>query len=95
MKIRENILLVQQAYGRINGANIHRGTATIQAYRNAIDLATDRRCRDRKMARAVVARAEAALRSFCGWSGGRCEPLMPRWGRTVPPGGRLEIGAAE
>jgi hypothetical protein len=21
-------------------------------------------------------------------------PLMPRWGRTVPPGGRLEIGAA-
>lgn len=65
MSIREDLLLVDRAYRRLTGANIHNGTATIQAYRNAIDLATDRRCRDKAGARAVLARCEAALRLFC------------------------------
>ncbi len=66
MRIREDLLLMDRAHRRLNGGNVHTGTATIQAYRNAIELATDRRCRDKAGARAVVARCETALRLFCG-----------------------------
>lgn len=65
MKTRENLLLVQTAYRRLNGANIHRGTAIIQAYRNAITLATDPRCRNKRSARVALATAEGELQRFC------------------------------
>lgn len=64
MNIREDLLLVDRAYRLLTGGNVHRGIATIQAYRNAIDLVKDPRCKDRSGARKMAARCEMALRQF-------------------------------
>lgn len=64
---RENILLVHRATTLINGANVHKGTAVLRAYQNAIDLASDLRCRNKRWAKRLVDTTEADLRKFCGW----------------------------
>jgi hypothetical protein len=63
--VSENLLLVHRAAGIVNGANVHRATALIRGYQNALDHANDARCQDRKKARQLVTRAENALRQFC------------------------------
>jgi hypothetical protein len=65
----ENLLLVHEAAGKMNGANVHRGTAVLRAYQNALDVLNDSRCRNRAAARRAVWAAELELRKFT--EGGR------------------------
>ena len=62
--VSEDMLLVHAFTSRMNGANVHRGTALLRSYQNALDLANDCRNSNRAQALATVARATEAMQRF-------------------------------
>jgi hypothetical protein len=63
--MRENLLRVHYAVGRMNGGNVHKGTAILRSYQNALELVNDPRNRKAQAdARRMVFAAEAELREF-------------------------------
>jgi hypothetical protein len=67
-RIREDLMLTYSASRLLTGATIHQGRALIAAYQNAIETASDRRCKglNKETARCHVIQCESALRSFAG-----------------------------
>lgn len=63
-EVRQSMGLVHSATRRVNGANIHKATALLAAYENAVDFARDPRCPDQAKAVEAFFRVQDAVQTF-------------------------------
>jgi hypothetical protein len=63
-RVSEDASTIQCFRQRLNGGNVHRGTALLRSYQFAVEYANHRRCPDFRAAVANVARVAEQLRRF-------------------------------